>query len=65
MVPFNWAIAIAYFTVIGSFCSGQQQQSHIRENDLVTLPEPRAYVPDAGLLDFVYHNHDDMTRFLR
>lgn len=25
----------------------------------------RAYTPDVGLLDFVYHNHDDMTKFLR
>lgn len=25
----------------------------------------RAYSPDPGLIDFVYHNHDDMTRFLR
>lgn len=24
-----------------------------------------AYVPDTGLLDFVYHNHEEMTRFLR
>lgn len=34
-------------------------------NDFDGLPEPRAYIPDAGLLDFVYHNHDDMTKFLR
>lgn len=25
----------------------------------------RVYTPDTGLLDFVYHNHEDMTRFLR
>lgn len=25
----------------------------------------RAYTPDVGLLDFVYHNHEDMTKFLR
>lgn len=25
----------------------------------------RPYTPDTGLLDFVYHNHEDMTRFLR
>ncbi|XP_055711754.1 carboxypeptidase M isoform X3 [Phlebotomus papatasi] len=31
----------------------------------VSLPEPRAYIPDAHLLDFVYHNHEEMTRFLR
>nr|XP_029710648.1 carboxypeptidase D isoform X2 [Aedes albopictus] len=27
--------------------------------------EPRAYRPDTSSLDFVYHNHDDMTRYLR
>ncbi|XP_058064234.1 carboxypeptidase M isoform X2 [Anopheles bellator] len=27
--------------------------------------EPRAYRPDVGELDFVYHNHDEMTRYLR
>lgn len=27
--------------------------------------EPRAYLPDAGALDFVYHDYDEMTRFLR
>lgn len=25
----------------------------------------RPYTPDTGLLDFVYHNQDEMTRFLR
>lgn len=34
-------------------------------DDSETLPSPRAYTPDVGLLDFVYHNHDEMTRFLR
>lgn len=29
------------------------------------VPEPRAYLPDAGALDFVYHDYDEMTRFLR
>ena len=29
------------------------------------LPEPRAYTPDSQLLDFVYHNHEELTRFLR
>ncbi|XP_065090058.1 carboxypeptidase D isoform X1 [Ochlerotatus camptorhynchus] len=27
--------------------------------------EPRAYRPDTASLDFIYHNHDDMTRYLR
>ncbi|KAH8289675.1 hypothetical protein KR054_009049 [Drosophila jambulina] len=29
------------------------------------LPEPRAYMPDAQHLDFVYHDHEELTRFLR
>lgn len=60
----SWAIAVAivYVLSINNICTGQ---SHIRDNDLVSLPEPRAYIPDADLLDFVYHNHDEMTKFLR
>lgn len=27
--------------------------------------EPRAYRPDTSSIDFVYHNHDDMTKYLR
>uniref|UniRef100_A0AAG5DTN5 Peptidase M14 domain-containing protein n=1 Tax=Anopheles atroparvus TaxID=41427 RepID=A0AAG5DTN5_ANOAO len=27
--------------------------------------EPRAYRPDIGALDFVYHNQEEMTRYLR
>ncbi|XP_058176585.1 carboxypeptidase M-like [Anopheles ziemanni] len=27
--------------------------------------EPRAYRPDVGALDFVYHNQEEMTRYLR
>ncbi|XP_067639260.1 carboxypeptidase D isoform X2 [Eurosta solidaginis] len=35
-------------------------------NELDTrLPEPRAYIPDSQYLDFVYHDHEDLTRFLR
>ncbi|XP_030381385.1 carboxypeptidase D isoform X3 [Scaptodrosophila lebanonensis] len=29
------------------------------------LPEPRAYIPDSQNLDFVYHDHEELTRFLR
>lgn len=25
----------------------------------------RKYVSDSGTIDFVYHNHEDMTKFLR
>ncbi|XP_041451356.1 carboxypeptidase D isoform X2 [Drosophila obscura] len=37
----------------------QQQQQ------LQALPEPRAYMPDSQNLDFVYHDHEELTRFLR
>lgn len=33
--------------------------------DFNNRDEPRAYRPDTASLDFVYHNHDDMTRYLR
>ncbi|XP_055389598.1 carboxypeptidase D isoform X2 [Condylostylus longicornis] len=39
--------------------ANQQQQSLFQQQ------EPRAYVPDAQYLDFVYHDHDELTRFLR
>ena len=29
------------------------------------IPEPRAYIPDTQYLDFIYHNHDELTKFLR
>lgn len=60
-----WKFTIIYFAVYVFYnentCTGQ---SHL-DNNLDNLPEPRAYIPDAGLLDFVYHNHDEMTKFLR
>lgn len=40
-------------------CSSQQL------NGINDYTGTRAYTPDTGLLDFVYHNHDEMTRFLR
>lgn len=45
-------------------CFAQLQLSGVNEYG-GTLPEPRVYVPDAGQLDFVYHSHDTMTKFLR
>lgn len=57
-----------------STCSteSQHQQDPLRPlSDSIQFPddspksEPRAYTPDVQLLDFVYHNHEDMTRFLR
>lgn len=40
-------------------CSSQQMSDG---ND---YSNARIYTPDTGLLDFVYHSHEDMTRFLR
>lgn len=40
-------------------CSSQQL------NQLNDYAGSRPYTPDPGLLDFVYHSHEDMTRFLR
>lgn len=40
------------------------QQSQIQP-ERTGLPEPRAYMPDAQHLDFVYHDHEELTRFLR
>lgn len=40
-------------------CNSQQL------NTLNDYTGSRPYTPDPGLLDFVYHNHEDMTRFLR
>lgn len=48
-------------------CTAQSETStHISGADLAAvLPEPRAYVPDSQYLNFVYHNHDELTKFLR
>lgn len=48
----------------------EQQQRPLASDSSIQFPdesksEPRAYTPDVQLLDFVYHNHEDMTRFLR
>lgn len=41
-------------------CSSQQVADP--SNDYNNI---RTYMPDSSQIDFVYHNHDDMTRFLR
>lgn len=46
-------------------CSGVNSQLQLSNSEYGALPEPRGYVPDAGQLDFVYHSHETMTKFLR
>lgn len=64
-------LVTATLLLIANTCSTESQQepqrplaSSIYFPDEVKT-EPRAYQPDIQLLDFVYHNHEDMTRFLR
>lgn len=63
--PNHWQMAIILSIMLWSayqgLASSEQMPTHLRS----ALPEPRAYIPDAQNLDFVYHNHEDMTRFLR
>lgn len=56
------AIALCLFTISLNFggCSAQHLNNVNNYGGL-----DRAYTPDVGLLDFVYHNQDDMTKFLR
>lgn len=65
-IPFRLASALAVLLLCGGYAGllGASAQLQL-PNDFDALPEPRAYIPDAGLLDFVYHNHDEMTKFLR
>lgn len=67
-------LVLATLLLISTTCptESQQQQEPQRPlaSDSIHFPEepkfePRAYTPDVQLLDFVYHNHEDMTRFLR
>ncbi|XP_017156096.1 carboxypeptidase D isoform X2 [Drosophila miranda] len=43
----------------------QQQPQLEQQQPIQGLPEPRAYMPDSQNLDFVYHDHEELTRFLR
>lgn len=48
-------------------CSAQvQKHSPTNAEELEgKLPEPRGYIPNTQYLDFVYHNHEELTKFLR
>lgn len=53
LLVLNWHI---------DYCKPQ----HINPNNFDDGLDSRAYSPDAGgLVDFVYHNHDELTRILR
>lgn len=61
------AILILLYVTQNAYCisnNGNWQNPDIAA-DTSVIPEPRAYLPDAGALDFVYHDYDEMTRFLR
>lgn len=61
-----FAIPFLLYTICINNCACQS--SNVNDNintNINILPEPRAYIPEADKLDFVYHNHDEMTRFLR
>lgn len=55
------AVTLCFFIVNLNIetCTSQQLNA---ANDFAGA---RVYTPDTGLLDFVYHSHDDLTRFLR
>ncbi|KAM7350104.1 carboxypeptidase D isoform 2-T3 [Cochliomyia hominivorax] len=56
-------IFICFFMLCLCFGSDAQSDTHSQINS--PLPEPRAYIPNSQYLDFVYHNHEELTRFLR
>lgn len=43
-------------------CFGIPQANDVNGGN---VHEPRAYVPDAQVLDYVYHSHEELTKFLR
>ncbi|XP_075157374.1 carboxypeptidase D isoform X5 [Haematobia irritans] len=66
----RWTITTFLIFTIYIACRSAKAQTQIPEQtntiDLeAALPEPRAYIPDSQYLDFVYHNHEELTRFLR
>lgn len=51
----NWlrTLALIAFTSLICHVYGQYEQT------------PRSFVPDTKQLDFIYHNHEEMTDYLR
>ncbi|KAJ6640259.1 Carboxypeptidase M [Pseudolycoriella hygida] len=61
MAYHHWAIGLFLLHIFYNNLCNCQSENYFDDS----APSPRSYTPDVGLLDFVYHNHDDMTRFLR
>lgn len=47
------------------FCILTKINGDIQSTNSISDAKPRAYVPDAKELDFVYHDYNEMTKFLR
>ena len=64
---YQTAIKILLVMYISLKCAAQSQMdAPTSAEELETkIPEPRAYIPDTQYLDFIYHNHDELTKFLR
>lgn len=61
MLPSTGTILIAIISVLFVI---EQCKSERVNNVAATAADSRAYTPETNL-DFVYHSHDEMTRFLR
>lgn len=59
LIRYFIVVVLAIINIKSSLCLtfGPEQTTN--------LTESRAYVPDAQYLDFVYHDHEEMTKFLR
>ncbi|KNC28936.1 hypothetical protein FF38_02940 [Lucilia cuprina] len=65
---FRRTTIISFLVLYSCYKSNAQSETINPINTMelkATLPEPRAYVPDSQYLDFVYHNHEELTKFLR
>lgn len=53
------------WTLTITIASSKTIENYLTKNSYQNGSISRAYVPDAQFLDFVYHGHDEMTKFLR
>lgn len=62
-------ITYIFLVILYIFYKSDAQSETRNQSNFVDLeaplPEPRAYIPDSQYLDFVYHNHEELTKFLR